>query len=260
MLALILACTDAKLAYRTGIAADTPWLDSLKACGKAGENADECTATAVRNHPTEATASACIPIASARWQAECRFSLAEALAKKGDRWGALSACGQAGRYYDECLYHAWTFELQAHAENLQQAWRGVEGVRESIAWWSGIETVSPDPTELLWQDWWYFAHTRNKPARLSGCSQLINPDDLRRCMDGTRNYVFRSVAEGVARSPQKDRVCRGGPQEALRLFPDAWEADPLLDAALQEGLTLGCEGLKQRPWNPIFGPRRHGPG
>ena len=286
----ILACTDPVLSYRTGIAADTPYQEALAACGNAGEDADECTATAARNHPQDALQlgnghDPCATITSSRWRAECRFSLAESLATSGNRWGALAGCGQAGRFYDECLYHAWTFELQAHAENLGQAWKGVDGVRDTIAFWSGIQTVQPTPEDLLWRDWWYFAHTRNKPARLSGCSNLQNPDDVRHCMEGTTGYVLRTVAETVARAatPQKDRVCRAGIEEALKLTNGAWDPDPSLEAAAQEGLRIGCQtgqagksaengnlenkNLEKRPWNPIFGPRNtagpkppHGPG
>lgn len=274
-LIFLLSCSDPHLAYRTGINPETPLEEALSACASADTEADECTATAIRNHAEalstpENSARAveiCDTIPEDRWRAECHFSLAEPLAKTGDRWGALRACGQAGTYYDECLYHAWTFELQRTAEGLTQAVDGIAAAKEVIAWWSHIGTVAAadgaDVETLLWRDWWYFAHTRAKPARLSTCDALPPPDQAR-CVDGTEGYVLRTIAEWLIRpetpAPQKDRLCRSGASALGDFFPKAWEAEPRLDQAAEEGIRFGCSANAQakRPWNPVFRPRSIG--
>lgn len=228
------------------------------ACASAGEDADECAATAVRNHPEEATVEDCEAIPAERWRAECHFSLAEVLAKKGDRWGTLRACGQAGRYYDECLYHGWTFELQQAADGSTRAVDGIERARPIVEFWSSMQTVGPDAKTLLWNDWWYFAHGRARPARLEDCG-LLKVEDQETCREGTRQFVRRLVAETVIRQAtpddMRDRLCRG--QEVDTFFAGAWEPNPELEAAAAEGLQLGCssDAKLRRPWNPVFRPR-----
>lgn len=258
-LILLLACAvDPREAYRRGIAPETPLLEALESCELAGESADECLASAVGNHSREATAEQCEGIVVERWRAECYFALGEAASFTGDRWGALAGCGQAGRYYDECLYHAWTFELQRAADGSKEAVDGIEKARPVVAFWSQIETVSPNPLELLWADWWFVAHGLAKPARLSSCERLP-PADQPRCQSGTQTYVRRTVAERLFRpdlpADVRDRICRGDVESLRSTFPNAWVPDPLLDSAALEGRDIGCSNQPSRPWNPSFHPR-----
>lgn len=205
----------------------------------------------------------CAALKDARWRGECYFTAAEARAKAGDRWAALQGCGRAGAFYNECLYHAWSFELQRVSENLGRAVNGVEAARPIVEFWSGLETIGPDAEAQIWRDWWYFAHTRNKPASLGWCTSLASEEDRARCEDGTRLFVRRTVVDTIIRqstpAEQKDRLCRGSAAEALALLGELYVADPALDAELAAGLASGCApGPTERPWNPVFRDRRLG--
>lgn len=260
--ALILACApSAPEAYRLAIAGDLPLEEALDLCGHAGESAEECVATVVRGH-VDAPIEACTALTSERWRSECAFGIAESRAKAGDRWGALAGCGAAGAYYHECLYHAWTFELQLAADGLTGgAVGGIEVARPIVAFWSQIETVGPDAEAVLWADWWFFAHQRNKPAVLAACAALPDAVDRERCESGTRTYVRRSVVELLLRpttpADQKDRICRESPEGARALLGELYAPDPALDAELAAALAAGCApGKPERPWNPVFRARR----
>ncbi len=202
----------------------------------------------------------CAALRSERWRSECAFGIAEARAKAGDRWGALAGCGAAGAYYNECLYHAWTFELQVAAEALDGgAVNGIDKARPIITFWSAVETAGPDAEALLWADWWFFAHARNKPAVYAACAALSEPDRAR-CESGTRTYVRRSVVELLIRpstNPDaKDRICRGAIDEARAMMGELYVADPVMDAELAAAVALGCApGKVERPWNPVFRAR-----
>jgi hypothetical protein len=261
LLPLILACAtqDPEEAWRAALAGDRPLAESLALCDQSGEHAEECVATVVRGH-ADAPITRCAALQSERWRSECAFGIAEARAKAGDRWGALEGCGEAGAYYNECLYHSWTFELQLAAEEVDRAVDGVERARPIIAYWSQIETIGPQAEELLWADWWYFAHTRHKPATLAGCATLADATDRRRCEDGTRTFVRRTVVETLIRSTTpadtRDRLCRGSPADAKTLLGELYLPDPALDEELVAGLTAGCApGKVARPWNPVFRAR-----
>lgn len=246
-------------AFRAALAGQLPLDEALALCDRAGESAEECVATVVRGH-ADAPIERCAALSTDRWRSECAFGIAEARASAGDRWGALTGCGAAGAYYNECLYHAWTFELQLSAEDLGRAVAGIEKARPIIAYWSAIETIGPGAEELLWADWWYFAHARNRPASLAPCATLTDETDRRRCEDGTRNYVRRSVVEALLRpntpADTKDRICRGTPQDALGLLGELYLPDPALDAELVAAVATGCApGRVERPWNPVFRAR-----
>ena len=252
------------VAYREAVDPATPLSVAVQRCGQSGHLADECLASLVRIHADadhDDLLAVCERVIGARWLAECHFSLAEDRARAGDRWGALQGCGRAGRYYDECLYHAWTFELQQVADKVADPIAELDAVRPVIAYWSQIETVANSPESLLWNDWWYFALTRHKPARLSNCLKLVERADAERCEAGTRNFARRSVVESLIRSSTspdtRERVCRSGDLSAL--IGVAWEPEPTLDAEGEAGRVAACaEGRVERPWNPIFHPRGRG--
>lgn len=260
-LLLLAGCERAPAeAMREALAEGTPLPRALRLCRAAGDIADECVTAVVRAHP-EAPEDTCRSLVSDRWRAECHFSVAEARAKDGDRWAALVACGQAGAYYDECLYHAWTFELQLAAEGLGRAVAGIEKARPIVAFWGQLQNI-PDAEEQLWRDWWYFAHARNKPATIAWCAELPDAVDRRRCVEGTLTFVRRSVVETLIRpgtpAAQRDRLCRGDADDARALLGELYAPDPRLDAELEAGKAAACSptGPVARPWNPVFRGRR----
>lgn len=266
---LLLACAapDPAAAFRDALAADV-LADALTLCGDAGDDNEECVATVVRGH-ADAPMDACLSLRSERWRSECAFGIAESRAKAGDRWGALEGCGLAGAYYDECLYHAWTFELQLAADTLEGgAVNNIAVARPIIQFWSEIATVGTadgtfDAEELLWADWWFFALSRNRPAVLAACAGLPDERDRLRCDVGTRTYVRRTVTEALIRSgtsaDTRDRICRGTVADALALLGDLYVPDPALDAEVSAAVAAGCAGGKvERPWNPVFRARLGG--
>jgi hypothetical protein len=242
-------------AQRRDALASTDLATALDACGED----ESCRAAAVREHPA-ATGEACATLAEPRWRAECHFAVAEHRARAGDRQAALIACGQAGDYYNECLYHAWTFELQATVEGLGRAVEGVERARPVVAYWSDVGTIGSDAEGQIWRDWWYFAHARNKPATLAACGELTDAADRERCDDGTRMFVLRAVAEEINRAETpaavRDRACRGETAAVLSLMGKLYTPDPTLDEQAEAGRALACGQPGHRPWNPIFRDRR----
>ncbi len=245
----------------------TTLADALDWCAHAGEDAGECTASVVRNRPA-ATSSACIDIPAEKWRAECQFAAAERRGKAGDRWGALIGCGQAGTYYNECLYHAWTFDLQAVSNDLGTAVNGVEKARPVIAYWAQIQTIGPAAEDQMWRDWWYFAHAHNKPADMAKCGQLADSTDRGRCESGTKSYVRRAVTETILRPgttrEARDRLCRGEPGMARTAVGTLYLPDADLDGEAALALSEACgktPATVARPWNPIFRDRvaQHAP-
>ena len=267
---LLAGCDSARspaaaLAY--ALASDTPADRALEACADAGQAAEECVATVIRAHPDE-DPDRCDTIKDARWRGECWFSVAEHRAASGSRWEALAACGKAGRFYDECLYHAWTLEFQGLAGSAGRAVDRMDAARPAFRFWSEIQTVGPDPRRQIEDDWWYFAHARNRPARLADCAALPDPHEADACARGTRQFVRRVVVEFLTRPgtprDQADRVCRGGADDARAIIGDFYTSDADLDAVLRDALAEGCAraadptNAPPRPWNPVFRARSPG--
>ena len=249
-------------AFARAVAPETPADLALETCAETGPSHDECIAAVVRVHPT-LPASTCRDLADPRWHGECAFAQAEHHARAGDRWQALAACAVAGTFQDECLYHAWSFEMQTRAEGLRHAVNGFltadAPLRESVAYWGAIETLGPEAQATIVRDAWYFAHARNKPAHLPACDRLEDAPAREECRTGTRDFVQRYVVEHLHRAaPElRDRVCRTGVAEAHTVLDPVYAPDPTLDAAFQEGLTLACTGIpgQRYAWSPTFLPR-----
>ncbi len=258
---LLLACAsppEAQL-FTTAMDPDTPLEQALAACA-AMEQGDECTATVVARRE-DAGPEPCQELRDP-WRQECHFRVAERLGKRGERGEALIECGLSGPYYDECLYHLWSFELQAASEPpssevQSRAVDHLERARPVVRYYRGLRNLAQDPEELIWDDYWYFAHNRNRPARGADCAALSGAD-LSRCERGTHQFVRRLVAETLIRpstdSAARDRACRSGELPAW-LGEGAWErAEPSLNAAALEGLADACASPPRRPWNPTFVP------
>jgi hypothetical protein len=279
MLAAVLACgarSEAD-AYARALATDAPLDEARASCRDAGVQRDACLAALVRARPLDAPGllGMCGELEDPRWRGECTFAVAEARAQAGDRWGALEACaGEAGSgsgtFQDECLYHSWGFELQRLAEGKGRAVDAWPVMQDAVAYWSSIRTLQTDPREQLVQDAWFFAHARNRPARLADCAELPEGDRYG-CERGTVAFVRRTVVEDVIRGkvPQRmlERACRG-PAAARGVFGDFFEPDPVLDAAFAEAVTEVCTAPgdrgeradARRPWSPVFGARSRDPG
>ncbi len=217
------------------------------ACILALQDAQDTPASELCAHPRSSDA-----------RAECWFRAAERLAEAGDRWGALEGCGQAGPFTDECLYHAWTRELQGIARREATLDDALAAADEPVAYWSQLETAGPDQPERVWGDFWTFWWTHHPPASLQACGALP-PERTSSCERGTALYVERSVDQALrdpAQAAQLDRSCRAG---ALVDLPVALPLDqPPLQAAAERALTRLCnDGVEAlRPWNPMFQPRR----
>ena len=260
---MVWACTAADAENRrAALDPDNSVQTALALCRRSEDDADACVAELARLRD-DLPATACTRILEPRWSAECHFAIAERAAKDGDRWEALALCGQAGDYYHECLYHSWTFEIQSGAQGLGSAVAGLERGRAIVAFWSQLQTIGPDAPTQLWNDWWYFAHARNRPAVLAACGSLPDKRDQARCEVGTRLYVRRSIVEALIRPSlppeHRDRMCRGGHAEAKMILGDLYSADPVLDEEADAAIAAAClpEGSRAaRPWNPVFRAKR----
>ena len=255
----LLSCAtepDAAL-YARALDPATPATEALAACSALSEGADECTTAVVAQR--EVDPAACQGL-SPEWREECHFRVAERLTASGDRWEALVECGLSGRFYDECLYHLWSRELQAavapSGAEVSRAVDHEEAGAEVVAYFSGLRTLKQEPRELLWDDFWFFAHSRNRPARLEDCERSQDPP---RCVRGTTRYVERLVTESLIRASADpavlDRACRSGELPAA-IVEGAWVPDEVLDEAARTGLAQACQDPPLRPWNPVFVPPR----
>jgi len=246
---------------------------ALAACGRIGgaTTADECRASVVQAHAAligpEAD-QACGSVRDSRWRGECFFTLAErrmagAAATPEGRLPALQACGEAGPFYDECLYHLWTGELSAVARAAPTAPAAVEPARPIVAYWSNLETIAGDPADQLWGDLWFFAWNEHRPADLQACGALA-PPDAAACRTHTQAFVLRAIL-GELLAPGAppgvlDRTCRSGSVEDDRVA-GLFVPHPDLDAQVAEAARLACDaadGKAVRRYNPVFQPRGGG--
>ncbi len=259
LLLLLTACAPSPAEAWT--AAQTPGLPIAEAaalCRLTGDRAASCTTEVIRNNPT-ARVEDCAEVVDPLWQAECAFAVAERHARKRERWAALAACGLAGRFYHECLYHAWTFEMQGAVRGSGRANSELESGRELVAYWGQLQTIGGEASETLWGDWWYFALSRNKPASLDDCTRLPEADATR-CQRGTLSFVERAVATSLRETRlnprRKSRICRGGIEEVEATFPDLYLPSEALREAALLGRARGCAEAQAidsgRPWNPLF--------
>ncbi|HJN75678.1 MAG TPA: hypothetical protein QGF58_17240 [Myxococcota bacterium] len=255
----LLSCApvpDAEL-YVTALDPEIPIAEALSACAAMSERSDECATAVVAQR--DGDPAICQSLAS-EWGEECHFRVAERLMAQGERWEALVECGLSRRYYDECLYHLWSRELQTAVEpdsaEISRAVDHEAAGGEVVDYFSGLRTIRQDPEELLWADFWYFAHTRNRPARLEDCTDSVDPD---RCVRGTQVYVERLVTESLTRATTdpavRDRACRSG-ELPDAIGEGAWIADGLLEAPAIAGLANACQTPIRRPWSPSFMPMR----
>jgi hypothetical protein len=301
LLAVLLACaptTSPAEAMARALSPETPPSEALDACAQAGPSHEECVAAVVRARsgaartepdgsaegsaiPADASpalapdlSAACSELSDPRWRGECHFAVAERRAAAGNRQGAIEACAQAGPFYDECLYHAWTLELQSLASRppAREASARLPDARDAIACWCGLQTIGPDARRQIEADWWFFAHARNRPARLAACDALEDPAEREGCAGGTRLYLRRSVVDGLRTDGHRARACRGGPEAARAALGELYvRPDPDLDAVFNAAVAEACatpaapvdpadaHTQRQRPWNPTFRPRAAGP-
>ncbi len=269
----LVACTPSVSpaeAFARGQDPAVPLSEALDWCRRAGEAADTCVVGAVRAHG-DADADACERARDPRLRAECHFSRAEARARGGDRWGAVEACARAGAYGDECLYHAWSLELQHVAEAHPDTARAWTAMQEPLAWWGGLQTVGPDAATLIARDAWYFlgvvAQARGTPVGWTTC-EAVAPEHRAVCRDGIAGYVSRAAREGLRRASEevRDPLCRRAESDpdaavaARAALGVAWLAAPDLRALYEEAVREECRTPDApRPWNPVFQPRRRAP-
>lgn len=255
---LLLACASPPSAelYARALDEGTPIDEALAACSALTEASEECTTAVVAQRGADP--AVCQEL-SGLWREECHFRVAERLTEEGDRYGALIECGYAGRFYDECLYHSWSRELQRAVEpDSTELSRGVDHEAkgaEVVEYFRGVRTIRQDAEVLLWNDFWFFAHNRNRPARLADCADSL---DQQRCIAGTENFVARLTMEGLTRAydpSELARFCRSG-EVPPSVLDGAFEADERLDGSVQLGLWYACQTPPVRPWSPSFVPLR----
>lgn len=258
---LLLGCSTPSVAEATtrALAPETPWQDAVTACAHTGAQRDACIAGAVRTH-AEAPDDACDDLTEARWRGECAFVLGERHAASGDRWKALAACAEARAFQGECLYHAWSFELQLRARGHADAVDAWPALQDSIAFWSAQHTLQNDALAQIVGDAWFAAHDENPPARLAACERLPNVVDRAACSAGTLAFVQRRVAEEAVsgRIPPRmlERACRD-PDAGREVFGGFYVSDPRMDAALDDAVRMVCDkDPSLHRWNPVFGGAR----
>ena len=263
-LILLLACGAGEpdaARFARAIAPEAP--EPLATCRGIGapEIRDECLATVLRGQP-ELPGEACEEVGDPRWRGECWFTVAERYSADPDRQAALLACGRAGPFYDECLYHRWTAELGlvvAAAPDLPAA---LELALEPLTFWGALQTLGGDPRAQVEGDLWFLWLNAHRPISLGDCIGM--GEDSPRCVEGTRTFIRRALL-GELLSPGRpadllDRVCRSG--EIPEIFVEGlYDPDPVLDAERDAVIPLACaaaEGQPVRRWNPVFRGSRQG--
>lgn len=258
---LMLACApSAAVAYQTAMDGSRSVSESLSLCEQTGEQMDECAAHLVRTR-SDANATDCEQINAEKWRAECFFSVAERHGLAKERWAALQTCGRAGEFYAECLFHVWTYELEATLLPDVHPNRQVHRPLAAIRFWGNIQTIAGQPSEQLWIEWWLLG-MKGRTARHADCESLASVDQGR-CSIGMTAHVARSMAEFLQNAPADsgatDRVCRGGLAEARAALPLVCDWSASFEPALELAKRVACgrTGTEmQRPWNPIFMERR----
>ncbi len=260
-LILLLGCSAPSVAeaMTRALASDTPWTEAVAACAHTGSQREACLAGAVRAH-VDAPEDACEGLVDDRWHGECAFVLGERHAARGDRWKALTACADARNFQGECLYHAWSFELQLRARGHTSAVDAWPTLQDSIAFWSAQRTLQNNADAQLVGDAWFAANDENPPARLFDCETLPSAIDRASCATGTLAFVQRRVAEEAAsgRVPPRmlERACRD-PVAGREVFGGFYVPDPRMDAALDDAVRKVCaKDPTLHRWNPILGGRR----
>lgn len=255
------ACGDAVPDRELYVQAQDPDVDAASAAALCDAIADPTEADAcvlaVLRAGRALPGEVCDGLHAAASRDECWFLRGEQRAAAGDRWGALEACGQAGAFIDECLYHAWTRELQAAARDAVDLPAALSAAEDPIAYWSQLETAGPAQPERVWGDFWYFWWLHHPPASLQTCTGLP-ASAVATCEAGTRLFVERSVDQALrdpAQASLLDRSCRAETLPERLLAVTA--AEPELAAAGRRALARLCEQGSDatRPWNPIFQPR-----
>ncbi len=259
MLALWIGCQVSEAdAWQRATQGGLPLAAALEACDATGARAEACAAEVLRGQRGATTAD-CAGIKSATWRAECSFAVAERHARAHRRAEALAACGQAGRYYHECVYHAWTYDIQGSIKGGGRAAAEIETGRALVAYWGQLQTVGGDATRQIWLDWWFFALNRNQPADLADCDGLAEADQAL-CRDGTLAFAERAVATALGEAGltarRKSRVCRGAIEDVEAQFPNLYRAEDAMRERALAGRIRGCTPsagpTSGRPWNPIF--------
>lgn len=234
----------------------TPFGEAVASCRAMTAGAESCISEVVATRD-DADPAVCQELPG-EWRAECHFRVAERLGVSGDRYEALVECGLSGRYYDECLYHLWSRELQALSaptgDEVSQAVDHLDAARPVVAYWAGTRNTQQQARELIWDDFWYFAHSRNRPADLTAC-QALDDLDRTRCERGTERFAQRLVAESLIRPSTevsaRSRACRSGVVPGW-ITDGAWVAHERMEQAARNGLDDACQDPPHRPWNPVF--------
>lgn len=268
LLSLLLGCAappDARL-LAEALSPALPVPAALLRCDSIASpaTADECRAGVVRGRAAEddaQAAAACARTEDPRWSGECWFTLAEARIARAERWPALEACGRAGPFYDECLYHLWSAEMSENARQAPDAVSAALRGQPLVDFWSGLQTLAGDPAEQVTGDLWFFAWNEHRPADLEACDSLEEPV-AGRCRKHTATFVLRALL-GELLSPSApagilDRTCRSGqvPDAALS---GLFRPHPDLDAQVARAAELACRADRGEPvrrWNPVFQARR----
>lgn len=261
MLALFLGCApNAALAYQTALDGSLSVAEALSLCDRTGERAHECTAGVVRSR-ADTAASDCDQINDDKWRSECFFSVAERLGIAQERWEALQTCGRAGEFYAECLFHVWTYELEASLLPDRHPNRQISRPVATIRFWGNIQTIAGQPAEQLWIEWWLLG-MKGRTASHADC-EVLGGADQQRCILGMTAHVARSVADFLLNtnpdSRATDRVCRGAMAEARAALPQLCDWGSSFEPALALAKQVACgasSAQMQRPWNPIFLERR----
>ncbi len=211
----------------------------------------ECVASVVQAR-TDAPDAACADATDPRWAGECWFTVAERRITAHDRGAALAACGRSGPFYDECLFHLWSAELDAHASASASLEGALTAAQDTLAFWAQVETVEGDVRPLLEAELGFRWATRHRPVPETTC--VTAPDAVRAaCEAALTQFPVRAVVEDLVRAGaapgRLDRVCRA------RALPEgAFEGLMVADfdraAAAAEAVEIAGSG--RRPWNPVF--------
>ncbi len=219
------------------------------------EERDACLLELVRSR-ADLPGSTCQQLEGARPAADCWFLTAEHHAATGNRWDALEACGRAGPYLNECLYHAWTRELQAIARSTDALAQALDDAKDPLAYWGTLDSAGPDQAQRVLGDFWYFWWLHHPPADPAACAAIV-PERRDDCQAGTLLFVERSVDMALREHKRGDdlldRSCRAGSVPAFVLDGRAVD-EPAVREASTRALARLCEQGPEaaRPWNPVF--------
>ena len=200
------------------------------------------------------------------WRAECWFLAAEEYRRKGTRDKAARACGQSGKYANDCAQHLWQQDLGrvASRNTVYDLTAAVEKGKAMAEKWSAILNQSDAGSDFELRFWrrFYercFEYKRNS-LEIARCDTLSGAD-RERCRLSVGHLYMRRLRDRVLVPGGRAALCGLDPVNVItagRVMSGLnAQSDTLLQTVLEEQYTQICvkdtlEPLEEGVMTPVY--------